>query len=123
MMPDIVPLTNIVIRAASDNSDNNSGKLGLILMLAGFVFYGAMYLRYRNTDKRDHYESETKAETANMEAQDAFSRSLTHLKNSRMSGANNTSVRGARAGGLSSLTGGVLPKGLNGILPKEFRGR
>lgn len=122
MIANLAHVTYVFVESSSSSGDDN-GKLGLLFLLAGFLFYGAMYLRYRNVDKRDHYESETKAETANMQAQDAFARSLTHLKNSRMKGANNHSVRGARNGLLSQLPDGLVPKSLSGILPKGLRDR
>lgn len=95
MMLEISHVVDAVIQASSDDSDS-AGKLGLLFLTAGFVFYGAMYLRYRNTDKRHHYETETKAEMRHVLQTDAFAGSLKRLRNSRMQGANNTSVRGAR---------------------------
>lgn len=95
MMLEISHVMDVVIQASTDDSDG-AGKLGLLLLTAGFVFYGAMYLRYRNTDKRHHYETETKAEMRHLQQADVFARSMKRLRNSRMKGANNTSVRGAR---------------------------
>lgn len=94
MMLQISHVLETVIQASSDSDDG--GKLGLLFLLAGFLFYGAMYLRYRNVDKRHRYETETKAEMRNLQHADAFAQSLRRLRNSRMNGANNTSVRGAR---------------------------
>lgn len=94
MMLEISHLLETVVQASSDSDDG--GKLGLLFLLAGFVFYGAMYIRYRNTDKRHHYETETKAEMRHLQQADVFAHSMKRLRNSRMNGANNTSVRGAR---------------------------
>ncbi len=91
--------------AASDGSDGGPGKLALVLLLAGFVFYGAMFLRYRNVDKRHHHESATAAKTNSMQGYDTHVESLRGLRNSRMQGANSTSVRGPR-NGLAALTAG-----------------
>ena len=94
MMLEISHVLETVIQASSDSDDG--GKIGLLFLLAGFLFYGAMYVRYRNTDKRHHYETETRAAMRNMQQADAFAESLRRLRNSKMSGANNTSVHGAR---------------------------
>lgn len=83
------------VRAVSGDSSDSGNDIAYVFLLAGFVFYGLMFLRYRNVNKRHHYESETKAEMADVRAADTFSRSLTGLSNSRMHGANNTSVRGS----------------------------
>lgn len=94
-MLEISHVLDIVIQASSGDSDGG-GKIGLLFLAAGFVFYGLMYIRYRNVDKRHHYESETKAEMRHLQQADVFAHSLRRLRNSRMHGANNTSVRGAR---------------------------
>lgn len=93
-MLEISHVMDVVIQASADDSDG-FGKLGLLFLTAGFVFYGAMYLRYRNTDKRHHHEAETKAEMRNLQQADVFASSMKRLRNSRMRGANNTAVRGA----------------------------
>lgn len=97
--------SDIVIRAESDGND--WGYLGFIPLLAGPVFFWLKYIKYRNTDKRHKHEAETKAEMANVQAGDQFVQSLKGLRNSRMSGANNNSVRGARKGS------GLLQRGLD----------
>lgn len=83
-----------VLAAAAEEEDDPRG-LAALLLLAGPAFYGAMYLRYRNSDKRHRHESETKSEMANVQAQDNFVRSMTGLRNRRMRGANEGDVRGA----------------------------
>lgn len=94
-MLEISQVMDVVIQAATDDS-GGLGKLGLVFLLSGFVFYGAMYLRYRNTNKRHHHETETKAEMRHLQQSDVFARSMKRLRNSRMNNANNTTVRGAR---------------------------
>ncbi len=88
-------LAGIVQASADDSSDGGTNGLAYLFLLSGFLFYGLMYTRYRNVDKRHHHESETKAHLADVQAVDTFQRSLTDLRNSRMRGANNTSVRGS----------------------------
>lgn len=89
-------LTDVVIQASSD--DGGFGKLGLAFYAAGFVFFGAMYLRYRNTNKREKYEASTKAEIDRVQSSDTYARAVNHQRSSKMSGANNHAVRGARKG-------------------------
>lgn len=81
---------------ADSSSDGNIGDIGYVFLLSGFVFYGAIYLRYRNTNKRHEHESETEATMHNVRTVDNFNRRLTGLSNSKMKGANNRDVRGAR---------------------------
>lgn len=95
--------SDIVIRA---ESDGDWGYLGFAPLLAGPIFFWIKYLKYRNTDKRHRHEAETKAEMANVQAADQFVQSMTGLRNSRMSGSNNNSVRGARKGSGIPFLGG-----------------
>lgn len=105
--------TGLVLLAESD-SDSDFGAIGLLFLLSGFVFYGYVFLRYRNADKRHHYESETEATKLNLTRTDDKIKSMTGLTNAKMSGANNTAVDGA--GGfpmslnqLKGLTGQLNP--------------
>lgn len=81
---------------AAGLSDDDSGGLGLIFLLSGFAFYAVIYFRYRNVDKRHRHESETEATMLNMQEQDEFVQSKKGLRNSKLTGANNNEVRGAR---------------------------
>ena len=63
-------------------------------MLAGFIFYGAMYLRYRNSDARHVYEEETKKQVLNMKKADNLVEHRKNLSNSRMSGSNESKLDG-----------------------------
>lgn len=82
--------------AASSSSEEDGGGFGLLFLASGFIFYAAIYIRYRNVDKRHKHESETQAAVLNMQQQDEFVKSRKGLSNRRMTGANNTEVRGAR---------------------------
>ena len=66
-----------------------------LLLTIGFVYYGIMYARYRNKGARHHHEKETKSTMDNLRKSDTFVKRRTGLKNSRMAGANNTSVKGS----------------------------
>ncbi|TQO18794.1 hypothetical protein FB472_0317 [Rhodoglobus vestalii] len=79
---------------AASSSDGDGGGFGFVFLLSGFLFYGAIYLRYRNVDKRHKHESETQATLQNVQEHDAFVTSKKGLTNRSMSGANNTAVRG-----------------------------
>src|SRR5690625_4840308 len=92
---------NGFVFAASDDGD--AGNLALLLFLSGFVFYGYVFLRYRNADKRHRHEKETEAQLHNVLARDEFIRTRTGLSNSKMSDANHRSVRGS----LNQPFGGV----------------
>ncbi|WP_434081172.1 hypothetical protein [Sanguibacter sp. Z1732] len=56
--------------AIGSNGDGSS--IGLLFFLSGFLFYGLMYLRYRNVDKRHMHARETEAEIDNVRAADDF---------------------------------------------------
>ncbi len=72
-------------------------KYKWIFLLAGFVYYFMMNLRYRNSDARHHYETETKKQIYNLQKEDKLIKHQTGLTNSKMSGANNTWVSGENA--------------------------
>ena len=76
-------------------SETDWSAIGLVFFLSGFIFYGAMFLRYRNADKRFRHESLTRSEVANMQVRDDFVKSQKGLKNSKLRGANNRQVSGS----------------------------
>ncbi|MBD7919284.1 growth/differentiation factor [Cellulomonas sp. Sa3CUA2] len=79
---------------ASAGGDDGGGKaVLLLLLLAGPLFAGWVYLRYRNTDKRHHHESETRSQMLDVRADDSRTGSRTGLTSSRMKGANSRKVR------------------------------
>lgn len=63
-----------------------------IFALAGIIYFIYIYYRYRNTGARHYHEKETKAKMENVQKSDVFIKKITGLKNSKMSGANNTNV-------------------------------
>ncbi len=91
-------LTFFAVRVLADSSDDDSAGWAAIFLVAGFAFYSFMYLKYRNTDKRHHHETETQASKANVQGAETFVESRKKLKNARMKDANDQEVRGARAG-------------------------
>jgi hypothetical protein len=74
------------------NTSDDEGDWRWLLFTLGFVFYGIMYARYRNRHARHFHEKETKATMDNVRKKDTFVKKKTGLNNSRMIGANNTSV-------------------------------
>ena len=96
---------------ASSSDDDSSGEWAIALLLAGFIFYSIMYVRYRNTDKRHHHELQTRANKVNVQGGERKVKHLKDLRNSQMRGANETAVHGARVGiektTLDKLTDGV----------------
>lgn len=76
------------------NSDDDGTLFWLVLFLAGFIFYGIMYAKYRNQNARHAYENETKTEIKNIKAVDSLIEERKRLKNSRIEGANNTRIEG-----------------------------
>lgn len=65
-----------------------------LFLLTGIVFYIAMYLRYRNSNARHKYETETKTEVTNLRKVDNFVKNKKKLNNSMMDGANNKDITG-----------------------------
>lgn len=111
-MSQILALASAVLA----NSDGSDGLvwLGLIFFTSGFVFYGYVFLRYRNADKRFKHEERTEHVKTDVKARDDFVRSMTGLRNSTMSGANSRAVRGNRnpISGLLDAAGETPAKGI-----------
>ncbi len=92
--------------------------LGILLMLfidfdynwlflsLGIIYFFVMFTRYRNSNARHKYESETKKQILNLRKKDDYVKRLSGLTNSRMNGANNTNVNGKniKSKVLSSIT-------------------
>ena len=66
-----------------------------LLLTLGFVYYGFIYMKYRNKGARHLHEKETKSTISNLRKKDEFVTKRTGLRNKSMEGANNTSVRGS----------------------------
>ena len=65
-----------------------------IFLLAGFIYFFVIYLRYRNSNARHHHETETKKKMFNLRKIDNLIKHEKGLTNSRITGANNTKVSG-----------------------------
>ena len=84
----------------ADSGDGAS--FGLLFFLSGFIFYGAMYLRYRNINKRHMHARETEATLDNVRAADELVGKRTRQSNSRIKGANERQIKGAQNRGLAA---------------------
>lgn len=69
-------------------------KYEWIFLLSGFIYFFAMYLRYRNSNARHHHETETKKRILNLRKIDNLIKHEKGISNSRIEGANNTNVSG-----------------------------
>lgn len=69
-------------------------KYNWIFMLAGFIYFFMMYMKYRNVNARHHHETETKSNIFNLKKVDNLIKRQTGLSNPKMVGANNTKVSG-----------------------------
>ena len=98
----------MIVASGGDSSSGDPRLLGLALFLSGFIFYGWVYLRYRNTDKRHNHESETEARMLDVRGTDQHIDTLTGVKNSKMKGANNHDVRGGRGGDSAGFVAGAM---------------
>lgn len=78
-----------------------------LFLLAGFIYFMLMFLKYRNLNARHSYESETKKTISNLRKVDNFIQTKKGLTNSVMIGANNNKVDGQTTTNkvLNSLTG------------------
>ena len=65
-----------------------------LFLLAGFIYFLVMYVKYRNANARHTYETETKKSISNLRKEDNFIQSKKGLSNATMNGANNKNVSG-----------------------------
>ena len=69
-----------------------------LFLLAGFIYFFVMFTKYRNSNARHTYETETKKSMTNIRKVDNFIQSKKGLTNSSINGANNNVVNGQSAG-------------------------
>lgn len=110
-MFDVLAMSTAAGPMLATASSNDGGSIGLLLFLSGFVFYGFMYLRYRNTNKRHMHAKETTAEIDNVRVADNFVARRTRLRNRRIQGANERQIEGAQNTGLGAGLGAALGDG------------
>lgn len=78
-----------------------------LFLFAGLIYFILMYTKYRNSNARHTYETETNKKITNLRKVDNFIQSKKGLTNSTMSGANNMRVNGQSTSSkiLDSLSG------------------
>lgn len=69
-----------------------------LFLLSGFIYFFVMFTRYRNSNARHKYETETKTQLQNLRKVDDYVTRRTGLTNPRMKGANNTRLSGENFG-------------------------
>ena len=94
---------------ASGGDSDSIGNVGLLFFLSGFLFYGFMFLRYRNVDKRHQHAKQTEVEIDNVQARDDFVGKRNRQRNRRMDGANERQIEGAQNTGLAAGVLRALP--------------
>ncbi|MGB3412352.1 MAG: hypothetical protein WBA45_14285 [Microthrixaceae bacterium] len=112
-----------LLGAVLANTDSSSGSwslIGLIFFLSGFVFYGYVFFRYRNADKRFKHEERTHSIKTDLKTSDDLSRSLKDLRNANMHGANSHAVRGSQ-NGIAGLLGAAGQGSAKGIMDEVMR--
>ena len=87
----IVEVIGIIAMMCTISDDEN---WPWVFLLSGFIYFGIMYARYRNSGARHKHETETKTNMTNLRKYDQFVKKRERLKNPKMEGANNTKVSG-----------------------------
>lgn len=80
----------------NDTKFQDSKEFFWILLASGFVFYTTIYLRYRNSDERHHYEDETKYEISNLIKNDAFVTKRYNVRTELINDENSSELKGNR---------------------------
>lgn len=75
-------------------------------LFLGFIYFGIMYARYRNSGARHNHETETKRQMSNVQVVDTFIKHEKGLSNSQIIGVNNHSVSGTSQG--SSISDKIM---------------
>lgn len=86
----IVEILGLFAMLGLDDFDYN-----WIFLAAGFIYYGIIYGKYRNQNARHKHEVETVHEVKDLREVDEKLQTRRRLSNSRIQGANNTSVEGS----------------------------
>ena len=77
-----------------------------LFLFTGFLYFIVIFLKYRNSNARHQYETDTKSQMSNLRKVDSYITRKTGVTNSKMSGVNNTNVSGESVGNkiLNSVT-------------------
>jgi hypothetical protein len=74
--------------------DSDFSYVFLLFFLTGFIFFGWVYARYRNTGKHHDHVNETSTEIRNLRKYDQLAEHRRKLSNGHMHGTNDTLVEG-----------------------------
>ncbi len=77
-------------------TDPENAEIVLAALAGGPAFFAYNYYRYRNTKARHTYEKETLSAMKDLQMVDQFLKRRNKLKNSKISGANNESVKASK---------------------------
>jgi hypothetical protein len=118
----ILNVTTALLFLLEENADG-AFYVGCALFLAGPIFFGITYARYRNRGERHYHERETPVRMDNLRAYDTLERHLVRQETSRIAGANNHQVEGSlvKGAGLESVAkafGATLSVGSSDSLGK-----
>ncbi|MBP5678977.1 MAG: TFIIB-type zinc ribbon-containing protein [Bacilli bacterium] len=86
----------ILFFATYSEDDEDAPILFLLLFLGGFIYYGAMYAKYRNKSARHTYEKETKHEITNLRKVDQLVQHKKQLKNRYINDRNDDILDGEK---------------------------
>jgi hypothetical protein len=84
-----------VLFAVLEESSDFALYVGAALFLAGPIFFGITYARYRNRGERHYHERETPVNMTNLQSYDNYVQRLTEQRSSKISGANSQQVNGS----------------------------
>ena len=78
------------------DSEDDGSFIFLFLLLSGFIYYGAMYTKYRNKNARHTYETETKYESSNLRKVDQLLQRKKRLRNRFIEDRNDNTLDGEK---------------------------
>ncbi|MDR2491877.1 MAG: hypothetical protein LBD25_00195 [Coriobacteriales bacterium] len=97
------------LAAGTEGDGSPLAYVGIALMLAGPLFFGITFARYRNRGQRHHHERETPVTMSNLQSFDNYAGRLEGQRSSRISGANSSQVGGSLVqGGIEGVAGQLL---------------
>jgi len=88
----LVQILGTIIGLLIISSGDENIVPGLFFLLTGVVYYGIIYMKYRNTNVRFEHEKETRTLIDNIEQSDVYIKRLKRLKNGLIKGLNTKSV-------------------------------
>lgn len=110
----LIEIFGVILALFFSRFDADTEGKQWLLLLPGIIFFGLMYMRYRNSDARHTYEHETERTVFNLVQDDRFLEHRKRLESSEISGVNNKALRG-NLNNMSSdnILGKLVEKGVN----------